>query len=115
MANFFFNYTDSQCHNCTDHIQGCAFCLSELNCLSCQNGYYHLSNNTCQHCSVIAGCLYCINDTLCTFCEESYFLAANDSLCYFCNNSIPNCYACTDSANCISCYGHYSLVGGQCQ
>jgi hypothetical protein len=46
MANFFLNTSDMQCHNCTDHIVGCSFCLSESVCISCQNGYYSI-NSTC--------------------------------------------------------------------
>lgn len=113
MSNFFLNSSDLQCHNCTDYLPGCAFCLTDSLCISCQNGYY-MVNSTCLFCATMSGCLYCINETKCTYCEESYYLAANDSLCYLCKDVLPGCYACGSNTTCIGCYGNYQLLGGEC-
>lgn len=118
-------YSDSSLGVCSQCINNCKACTTDVICLSCQTGFYlngtscisncptrtYLENNVCINCS--SNCGTC-DSTGCLTCDSGYLLYSSvcylacppgvyvsGSLCTTCNAS---CQSCSISANnCSSC------------
>ncbi|ELP86334.1 protein serine/threonine kinase, putative, partial [Entamoeba invadens IP1] len=102
---------NGECLKCSEYIEGCSLCVSELFCTECSSGYF-LHENKCSPCELIDHCIDCDrNGTYCLTCEENYFPSRRT--CELCSSI--NCQKCDSSTGvCSLCYSGYTLRNGSC-
>jgi hypothetical protein len=99
------------CDNCIDAY--CKICTlpNVVNvCTDCLNGFYMVTGSGCLACSY-PFCLTC-DSIRCLTCVPGYIYSTGS--CKPCNNTLPGCQSCSNSATCNTCMAGYILNGKVC-
>ncbi|EAR85854.2 transmembrane protein, putative (macronuclear) [Tetrahymena thermophila SB210] len=101
-----FFYLNSTTNTCLPCAQNCKYCQDNTTCLSCNQGYFIDSNNSCSRCD--PDCHTCQNTSnFCTSCYNQYYLTS-DNTCSQCDSSCRTCQ--NTSTYCTSCNNQYYLT-----
>ena len=123
--------TSAMCLKCSaQNLNNCIDCgeyiLFQDRCREkCPDGYYKLTNNTCEKCT--ENCRVCDNSETCNICSGTYKLLPNgkcaekcddgyvaiNNVCERCNDKL--CKVCSQDKNCVKCLenNYLKLVDGQ--
>jgi hypothetical protein len=80
-------------------------------CLTCNTGYYLLSNYLCQLCN-ISNCYSCFSNGSCNTCAANFTL--NNGQCIQVNIIINNCLLYSSLTSCSNCTLSYFLFQNEC-
>ncbi|ELP85579.1 protein kinase domain containing protein, partial [Entamoeba invadens IP1] len=130
------------CIVCNKAVPNCSECFDNK-CVSCEEGFYLNSNNTCESCG-ITNCTTCEFNGTCDMCTFDKTLTKNMTQCsecesnegclnclsdvvgcsvcregyylvdHFCERCGNKCTRCDSSGNCVQCETGYSTQNGVC-